>query len=72
MTRVTDFGLFVELGDEIPGLIHIGELSDTVIEHPSEIANVDDIVTAVVLRVDTDERKIGLSIKRLSQNGPPQ
>lgn len=61
---MTDFGIFVELGDGITGLIHISEMADTRIDHPSEVVEPSESVQAVVLRVDVEEQKIGLSIRR--------
>ena len=65
VTKITNFGVFVGLEDGLEGLLHISELSDDKIEDPETIVNVGDKIEIKVLRVDTDERKIGLSLKRV-------
>ena len=64
VTKITNFGVFVELEDDLEGLLHISELSDQKIESPQEVVKVGDEVDVKILRVDTDDRKIGLSLKR--------
>ena len=64
VTKITNFGVFVGLEDGLEGLLHISELSDDKIEDPEEIVQVGQKIDVRVLRVDTDERKIGLSLKR--------
>jgi small subunit ribosomal protein S1 len=65
VTKITNFGVFVGLEDGLEGLLHISELSDDKVENAEEVVNVGDAVEVKVLRVDTDERKIGLSKKRV-------
>ena len=65
VTKITNFGVFVGLEDGLEGLLHISELSDEKIENPEDIVNVGDELEVKVLRVDTDERKIGLSRRRV-------
>jgi len=65
VSSVTDFGVFLELEEGIEGLIHVSELSPEKLATPKGFCNVDDELEAVVLNVDTVERKIGLSIKSL-------
>jgi len=65
VTKITNFGVFVGLEDGLEGLLHISELSDEKIENPEDLVNVGDELEVKVLRVDTDERKIGLSRKRV-------
>jgi small subunit ribosomal protein S1 len=65
VTKITNFGVFVGLEDGLEGLLHISELSDDKIENPEELVNVGDELEVKVLRVDTDERKIGLSRRRV-------
>ena len=65
VTKITNFGVFVGLEDGLEGLLHISELSDDKVENAEEGVNVGDAVEVKVLRVDTDERKIGLSKKRV-------
>jgi small subunit ribosomal protein S1 len=63
VTKVMDFGVFVELEPEIEGLIHISELSKERVNNPEDIVKVDDTIKAEVLTIDKDARKIGLSAK---------
>jgi small subunit ribosomal protein S1 len=65
VTKLTNFGVFVGLENGLEGLLHISELSDDKIENPEDIVKVGDEIEVKVLRVDTDERKIGLSRKRV-------
>jgi small subunit ribosomal protein S1 len=67
ITSLTDFGAFVELEEELEGLIHISELGtgEHRVGHPSDVVKVGDQVNALILNVDPKERKIGLSIKAL-------
>ena len=66
VTSVTDFGVFLEVEEGIEGLIHVSELSQEKVESPKSIAEVGDNLEAVVLNVDTADRKIALSIKQLA------
>ncbi len=65
VTNVTDFGVFVELEEGIEGLIHVSEISKEKIKTPVGMFNIGDIITAKVMNINSDERRIGLSIKRL-------
>ncbi len=65
VTKLTNFGVFVGLENGLEGLLHISELADHKVENPEEIVKVGDKIEVKVLRVDTDERKIGLSRKRV-------
>jgi len=64
VTKLTNFGVFVQLEPDLEGLLHISELSDQKVEGPQDIVNVGDDLEVKILRVDTDDRKIGLSLKR--------
>ncbi len=64
VTKITNFGVFVELEDGLEGLLHISELSDQKVENPMDIVKAGQEVDVKILRVDTDDRKIGLSLKR--------
>lgn len=63
ITNLTDFGAFVELEEGIEGLVHISEISREKINKPSDVLKVGEYVSAVILNIDSQERKIGLSIK---------
>jgi small subunit ribosomal protein S1 len=64
VTKIANFGVFVELEPGLEGLLHISEISDQKIEKPEEALKVGQEVEVKILRVDSDERKIGLSLKR--------
>jgi len=65
ITNVTDFGVFVELEEGIEGLVHVSEISKEKIKTPVDKYNVGETLTAKVMNISSDERRIGLSIKRL-------
>ena len=65
VTKITNFGVFVGLEDGLEGLLHISELADHKIENPEEVVKVGEELEVKVLRVDSEERKIGLSRKRV-------
>jgi small subunit ribosomal protein S1 len=64
VTKLTNFGVFVELEEDLEGLLHISELADHKIDNPQEVVKIGDEVEVKILRVDTDSRKIGLSLRR--------
>jgi small subunit ribosomal protein S1 len=64
VTKVTNFGVFVELEEDLEGLLHISELADHKVDNPEDIVKVGDAIEVKILRVDGEERKIGLSLKR--------
>jgi small subunit ribosomal protein S1 len=66
ITKLTNFGVFVELEPGLEGLLHISELSDHKVESPEEVVKVGDEIEVKILRVDAADRKIGLSRKRLT------
>ncbi len=65
VTKITNFGVFVGLEDGLEGLLHISELADHKVENPEDVVKVGDELEVKVLRVDTEERKIGLSRRRV-------
>lgn len=62
VTKLTNFGVFVELESDLEGLLHISELTNKKIKSPDEVVTVGDVVEVKILRVDEKERKIGLSL----------
>jgi small subunit ribosomal protein S1 len=68
VTKITNFGVFVGLENGLEGLLHISELADHKVENPEEIVKVGEVIEVKVLRVDPEERKIGLSRKRVEWN----
>jgi len=65
VTKITNFGVFVGLEDGLEGLLHISELADHKVDNPEDVVKVGEMIEVKVLRVDPDERKIGLSRKRV-------
>ena len=66
IVRLTDFGAFVELEPGVDGLLHISQMSSRPIGRPDELVSVGDELTLLVIRVDANERRIGLSLKELA------
>jgi small subunit ribosomal protein S1 len=64
VTKIANFGVFVELAAGLEGLLHISEISDQKVEKPEDVLKVGQEVDVKILRVDSEERKIGLSLKR--------
>ncbi len=63
VTKITNFGVFVELEEQLEGLLHVSELSDQKVANPEDVVKVGDTIDVKVLRVDSADRKIGLSRK---------
>ena len=61
--NVTDFGAFVDIGVHQDGLVHISQITDRYIKHPSEVLQVGDVVNVEILSVDTDKKRISLTMK---------
>jgi small subunit ribosomal protein S1 len=71
VTKLTNFGVFVELESNLEGLLHISELTEKKIADPEEIVSVGDEIEVKVLRTDSDERKIGLAfVQKLAPEKP--
>lgn len=62
--NVIDFGAFVDVGVHQDGLVHISQISDKFIRHPSDVLKVGDIITVYVLSVDIQKKRIGLTMKK--------
>lgn len=65
--NVIDFGAFVDIGVHQDGLVHISQVSDRYIKHPSEVLSVGDVVKVAVLDVDEKRRRISLTMRDLSE-----
>lgn len=63
VTNITQFGIFVDIGIHTGGLVHISEMSDKYISHPSQVVGINDHVTVKVLDVDTARNRISLTMK---------
>ena len=70
VTKLTNFGVFVELEPGLEGLLHISELADHKVDSPEEVVKVGDEIEVKILRVDRTERKIGLSRKKAQWTKP--
>jgi len=65
--NITDFGAFVEIEKGIDGLLHISNISDKPIKHPSEVLRKGQKIEVIVLEIDPDEKKINLGLKQLGE-----
>ncbi|HSO13077.1 MAG TPA: S1 RNA-binding domain-containing protein [Anaerolineales bacterium] len=65
ITRLTKFGAFARLEGDIEGLIHISEISENRIEHPKEVLKEGDVKSLRVIRIDPDQHRIGLSLRKV-------
>ena len=61
--NVIDFGAFVDIGVKYDGLVHLSEMSEKYIKSPSEVVSVGDIVKVKVIKIDSERKKVGLSMK---------
>lgn len=67
VTKITDFGAFARLDEDIEGLVHISELSDERITHPREVVEEGQELTLRIIRIDPDRQRLGLSLRRVSE-----
>ncbi|OGV72271.1 MAG: 30S ribosomal protein S1 [Lentisphaerae bacterium RIFOXYB12_FULL_65_16] len=72
VTKLASFGAFVELEQGIDGLIHISQLKEERVNRVKDVVQVGDSVKARVVKIDTDERRIGLSLKAAQDEAGPQ
>jgi small subunit ribosomal protein S1 len=68
VTKVTDFGAFVEIEPGIEGLVHVSELRDERVENPRDVVKEGDEVDVKVIDMDQQERKVALSVKALNRD----
>ncbi len=68
VTRVVPFGAFVRLDDGIEGLVHISELADRYVAHPHEVVHEGDRVQVRILNIDPKAKRMGLSIRQVSED----
>lgn len=67
VTRVTDFGAFVRLRSGVEGLLHVSEMADIRPDHPQSLVSPGDLLLLRVLRIEPDKRRIGLSLRHVSE-----
>ncbi len=65
ITRLTKFGAFARIEDDLEGLIHISELSDHRVEHPKEVVSSGEEITLRIIKIDKERRRIGLSLRKV-------
>jgi small subunit ribosomal protein S1 len=65
ITRLTKFGAFARLADDVEGLIHISEMSEKRIEHPKEVLHEGDVLPLRVIKIDPTNHRIGLSVRKV-------
>lgn len=68
ITRLTAFGAFAKISDNIEGLIHISEMADYRINHPKEILHEGEVVPVRIIRIDSARRRVGLSLRQASDD----
>lgn len=68
ITKIADFGVFVRIEDRVEGLVHVSQLSTERVDKPSSFFKVGDHISAEVINIDTQERRIGLSIRALRKS----
>ena len=67
VVRITDFGAFVELPDGIEGLLHVSELSEGRVNRPEDVIKTGEELTLKIIKLDTDDRKLGLSLRAFQE-----
>jgi small subunit ribosomal protein S1 len=71
VTKVVTFGAFVEVLDGVEGLVHISELAQHHVENPREIVNQEDEIRVKILEIDSERRRLSLSVKRVEDQALP-
>ncbi|MFN2617039.1 MAG: 30S ribosomal protein S1 [Thermoleophilaceae bacterium] len=71
VTKVVTFGAFVEIMDGVEGLVHISELAQHHVENPREVVEPGQVVRVKVLEIDSERRRLSLSVKRVHVEGAP-
>ncbi len=68
VTKLTGFGAFAMIDDEIEGLIHVSELTDQPVGHPREVVKEGDVLTLRIVRIDSSRHRMGLSLKQVNED----
>jgi small subunit ribosomal protein S1 len=71
VTKVVSFGAFVEIFDGVEGLVHISELAQHHVENPREVVNQGDVIRVKILEIDSERRRLSLSVKRVEDQVLP-
>ena len=66
VTKLTNFGAFLDLGNGVEGLLHVSEFPGEKVTNPADVVNIGDELEVRIIRIEPDARKIGLSLKKLS------
>jgi len=72
ITKTTNFGAFVQMDEDLEGLLHISELAEEKVETPEEVVKIGQVVDVKVIKVDDENRKIGLSLKEVTEEESAQ
>ncbi len=72
VTKVVTFGAFVEILPGVEGLVHISELAPFHVENPREVVSQGDVVSAKIIEMDTERRRLSLSLKRVDDGEQPR
>jgi len=70
--HITDFGAFVEIEKGIDGLLHISNISNNVLKHPSEALRKGQKLEVMILEIDPDNKRISLGLKQLGEHALPK
>jgi ribosomal protein S1 len=70
VARLTDFGAFIHLSAGVDGLVHISEIANERIQHPQEVLKVDQEVEVRILRIESDKRRVSLSMRQATIEQP--
>ena len=68
VTKITNFGVFVKLDEDLEGLLHISELANRKVGTPEEIVKVGEVLAVKIIKIDPEQRKIGLSLKDVEED----
>ena len=68
ITRLTKFGAFARLENDLEGLIHISELNEKHIDHPKEVVHEGDVLTLRIIKIEPDSHRVGLSLRRVESS----
>ncbi|MGE4618202.1 MAG: 30S ribosomal protein S1 [Planctomycetota bacterium] len=72
VTKTTNFGAFVQMEEDLEGLLHISELTEEKVETPEEVVKIGQVIDVKVIKVDDENRKIGLSLKEVTEDESAQ